>query len=311
MFGIINYYKPIVDGKGYVHSIDMVYIEYFSYAKPEVIIDLVRKLHEKYPALNYNEHLGRQPHSRFDYYLDGVALGGAYVHAGKYTNYDKVSKTFDILPMFELRVNPNKYFHEAWFQELLSVLLSNASSGMLRKYDYAVDIPTEPKHVKVLESKKEPGLYKGTRYYGQDGRHGYLKVYDKQKDMQRQKVDIPPLTRVEHTLFAKKEISLEKVYVLENACLKGDYSDLNDTERCIVEMYLELKALGSTYEPKLGRKMTHKLKEYISGQYALLDYGNILDLLLENIRVVFRATDILTDDEGFMQVSDEDIPFFE
>lgn len=307
---VINYYNPIVDIKGYTHTIDMVYIEYFSFINPKGIIEIVKKLHEKYPDVRYQEHLGRAPHSKWDYYLDGVAIGGAYVSAGKYTNYDKVSKTFDLLPMFELRVNPNKYWHEAWFQELLTELLKNASSGMLRKYDYAVDIPKEPRLVKVLDSKKEPGLYKGTRYYGQDGRHGYLKVYDKQKDMKRQKVDIPPLTRVEHTLFASKEPSLEKVYVLESESLKTDYSALNDTDTAIVEMYLQLKALGCDYPLRLGRGKSDKLKEYISGQYALLDYGDILSTLLENIRRVFKAMDIVTDDDGFMQVSEDDnLPF--
>lgn len=309
---MLNYYNPIVDTHGYTHTIDMVYIEYFSYSNPKVIVEVVQKLHEKYPHLKYQEHLGRAPHSKYDYYLDGVAIGGAYISAGKYTNYDKISKTFDIIPMFELRVNPNKYFHEEWFKELLTELLSHASSGMLRKYDYAVDIPKEPRYVKVLESKKELGLYKGTRYYGQDGRHGYLKIYDKQKDMKRQKVDIDTLTRVEHTLFASKKPSLEKVYVLEHENLKTDYSALNETDICIVEMYLQLKALGQEYPLRLGVRKMEKLKEYIHGTYTLLDYGDILERLVENIKQVFKASDIVTDDDGFMQVDDdllEDMPF--
>jgi len=290
----------------------MVYLEYFSYSNPKAIIEVVQRLHEKYPMLRYQEHLGRAPHSKYDYYLDGVALGGVYVSAGKYTNYDKISKTFDIIPMFELRVNPNKYFHEEWFQELLSELMSHASSGMLRKYDYAIDIPKEPKYIKVLESKKEPGLFKGTRYYGQSGRHGYLKIYDKQKDMKRQKVDIDVLTRVEHTLFTSKEPSLEKVYVLENEILQTDYTGLNETDICIIEMYLQLKALGHEYPLKLGRVKMEKLKEYIHGTYTLLEYGDILDRLVENIKQVFKASDIVTDDYGFMQVEEDmfdELPF--
>ena len=307
---MLNYYNPITDKMGNIHSIDMVYCEYYSYVNPEAILEVVRRVHEKYPTLKYQEHLDRAPHSKYDYYLNGVAIGGAYVSCGKYNNYDKMTKTFDLLPMFELRVNPNKYMYEQWFQDLLSTLLRFSSSGVLRKYDYAVDIPLEPKYVEVLGSRKEPGLYKGTRYYGQDGRHGYLKVYDKQKDMARQKVEIPKLTRVEHTLFTSKEPSLENIYIYRENSLKTDLSSLNDTDKAIVEMYLRLKALGIDYDLRLGRGKMEKLKEYISGQYVLLEYGSILNDLLSHIKKIYNATDIVTDDNGFLQVEeDEELPF--
>ena len=53
-----------------------------------------------------------------------------------------------------------------------------------------------------------------------------------------------------------------------------------------------------------------KLKEYISGKYVLLDYGHILQGLIDNIKTMFHVTDIVTDEDGFMQVSgDEELPF--
>lgn len=306
----MRYYYPIVDEKGYTHSIDMVYLEYFSYLNPSKIVELVQGIHEKYPDVRYDEHLGRAPHSKYDYYCDGIAIGGAYVSAGKYTNYDKESKTFDLLPMFELRVNPNKYAHEQWFKDLLSELLKVGSSGRLRKYDYAVDVPKDKKCVEVFETRKERGLFKGTRYFGQEGRHGFAKIYDKQADMKRQNVEIGVLTRIEHTFMANKEPSLEKIYILENEVVNTDYSGLNDTDKAIIDMYLRLKALKVDYELILGRKKMEKLKEYISGKYVLLDYGNILSALLDNIKTMFRVADIVTDEDGFMQVSgDEELPF--
>lgn len=306
----MRYYNPIKDGNGNIHSIDMVYLEYFSRLSPSKIVELVQGIHEKYPDVRYQEHLGRAPHSKYDYYCDGISIGGVYVSAGKYANYDKETKTFDLLPMFELRVNPNKYFHEQWFKDLLSALLKVGTSGQLRKYDYAVDIPKPPCMVEVMNSRKEPGLFKGTRYYGQSGRHGYCKVYDKQADMKRQKVEIGDLTRVETTLFTKQEPSLENVYILENQCLKTDYTGLNDTDKAIIEMYLKLKALNVDYDLKIGRKKMEKLKEYISGKYVLLDYGNILQGLIDNIKTMFHVSDIVTDEDGFMQVSGYDeLPF--
>jgi hypothetical protein len=50
----MQYYNPIVDCMGYTHSIDMVYIEYFSYINPKGIIDIIRKIHEKYIDLKYS-----------------------------------------------------------------------------------------------------------------------------------------------------------------------------------------------------------------------------------------------------------------
>lgn len=303
----MQYYNSITDDKGYVHSIDMIYVEYFSYSNPQYIIEIVQGIHAKYPELKYQEHLGRSPHSKYDYYLDGIAVGGVYVSAGKYANYDKVSKKFDTLPMFELRVNPNKYFNEVWFQELLKELLKNASSGVLRKYDYAVDIPKDIKSVKVFDSRKELGLYKGTYYYGQTGRHGYLKIYDKQKDLKRQKVDIDVLTRVEHTVYGNKKPSLENVYVLDDSGLKEEIDSLNDTDIAIVEMYLQLKALGIDYDLKLGRRKIEKIRPYIQGNYEKLEYDNILDKLVENIKVQFKASDF-----DFMNIPDSllsELPF--
>lgn len=288
----------------------MVYIEYFSYVSPERILECVRDVHMRFPEVRYQEHLGRPPHSKYDYYLDGVAIGGAYVDVGKYKNYDRLTKTFDLLPMFQLRVNPNKYMDCEWFKVLLENLLNCQGGGTLRKYDYAIDIPLEPKCVQIMNSRKEPGLFKGTRYYGQSGRHGYVKVYDKEKDMLRQNFELGhPLTRVEYTLFANKEPSLENVYVLRSDVLKTDYSGLNDTDIAIIEMYLRLKALGSDYTLNLGRGKMNKLKEYISGQYALLEYGSVLSTLLDNIKSVFKATDSISDENGFLQVSDEELPF--
>lgn len=305
----MKYYNQKVSSHGVIHSIDMVYVQYFSLLSPSGILEELRKLHEQFPSVRYEEHLERPMHNKYDFFRDGVAFGGAYVDMGKYTDYSRETKEFHLLPMFQLRVNPNKYMHEEWFKALLRVLLSYGSSGFLRKYDYAVDVPLPPSLVKVFKSRKEPGLFKGTRYFGQSGRHGYCKVYDKQADMKRQGEEIEPLTRIEHTLFSGKPISLEEVYILTEKTVKEDLTALKDTERAIVTMYRELKALGSDYELVLGRKMMEKLKDYITGNYVVLEYGTILNELVEHVKTVFDCTDIVPQEGGFLQVDDEELPF--
>lgn len=308
----MEYFYSITDSFGCVHSIDMIYVEYFSLCNPQGIIEIVQKIHEDYPLVKYQEFLGRVPHSKWNYYTDGISIGGVYISAGKYNNYDPVTRTFDLLPMFEIRVNPNKHMNEPWFRDMLSRLLEFASSGMLRKFDYAVDISKPLKFVQVLDTRKEPGLYKGTRYYGQAGRHGYVKIYDKQKDMKRQGESIDALTRVEHTLFANQDPSLENVYVLSNAHLETDYSNLKDTDRAIIDMFLRLKALGYDYDLKLGRRKMKSLEPYLQGQYQKLDYGNFLGVLVDNIKREFHAMDVPVDEDGFVHVDEsaiDDLPF--
>lgn len=303
----MKYYKPIVDPHGYIHSIDMVYSVYWSRMSIVGWLDEIRKLHELYPEIRYDEHLNRPCSSRYDYFKDGIAIGGAYIEFGKYTDYDRLTKTFRLLDQVQLRVNPNKYMCEPWFRSLLRLIWDNCSGGWLRKYDYAVDIPLPPSKVQVCRSRKEPGLYKGTRYFGQQGRHGYCKVYDKQKELERKGEKIPPLTRVEHTQMVGKPQSLEEVFILSETVLKDDLSGLNDTDRAIVSMYRELKALGSNYELSLGRGKMDKLKDYITGNYVALDYGDILNQLLSRITFAFGVSDSLPQDEWELQ--DEELPF--
>lgn len=267
----------------------MVYIEYSSLIDPKEIIEIVRKVHYKHPELKYIEMLDKLPSTKYLLYRDTVVIGGIHVRSGKYASYDKVSGTSVVAPLFQVRFNPNKYCDESWFQELLKQLLKNALSGTLQKYDYSVDIPKMPQFVEVLNTRKEKGLYKNSRYYGQTGRHGFLKIYDKQKEQEKVRDFIGPLTRVEHTLFTKEKPSLEDVYVFDDTGLDVDYSKLKDTEKAIVEMYLQLKALGYKYDLKLGRKMQTKLAPYLSGSYVKLEYGDILDRLIDNIKKEFRC----------------------
>lgn len=291
---------------GYIHSIDMLYIEYFSYLSPDKLLEVVRAVHERYPDVNYDEYLDKPYSSKWQFYNTNVCFGGVYLQMGKYTNYDKVTKTFDILNMFQIRLNPNKLMHLDYIKDLLSSLMIHVSSGVIKKFDYAIDIPLPMKSVHIFDSRKERGLYKGTRYLGQSGRHGYCKIYDKQKESNLDSV----LTRVEFTQMANMKRNIDNVFVMTSDALKTDFNELDSVNRTIVEMYLQIKSLGGEYEFDINPRRMAKIKEYISGQYVSLDYGTILDELLSRVRHEFDANvieDIVTDDEGFVQVPDSEM----
>lgn len=302
----MKYYNPYTDNMGCVHSIDMVYCEYFCFYSPEIMVDKFREFNTSHPDLEYTEMLDRACHSKYSYYKDAVRFSGVFIEFGRYNNYDKATKTFDLLPMLQIRFNPNKYMDYDWFSDLLSLISSCCNSGRLRKYDYAIDLPVPMNAVQLFDCRREPGLFKGTRYYGQQGRHGYIKIYDKYKDMFRQGIVVDvPLTRVEQTLFNGQPLRLEKIYIMDNNLIT-DYSSLKDTERAIVEMYSMLMANNLHYDLNLGRKMSVKLKPYLYGGYKLIDYSNILDLLLSNLCKVLHADMLVTDSDGFISIDSED-----
>lgn len=304
------YYNSKLDSNGYIHSIDMVYAEYFAKCSSNGVLEVIRQVHEKFPEQRYEEYLDRKPSSRYDFYLNNIVFGGAHIDIGKYRNFDKTTKSWDLFDMFQVRVNPNKYMNDLWFIELLSALLSVGTSGYLRKYDYAIDIPLSPDYVEVIGSRKEPGLFKGTRYFGQAGEHGYLKVYDKQKELQKKwkKECEHPLTRVEWTQKCVKAPSLDTVAVFDPTVLKTDYKALNDTDVAIVQMYLLLKENGIKYDLKLGRGKMDKLKEYILGSYIPLKF-DLLDGLLVDIKKAFELGESLPQEELLLQDTNEELPF--
>lgn len=302
---------------GYTHTIDMIYVEYLVKGSWKWLLDILRNLHEKYPTLAYNEYLDRKPCSKYDFYLDAVSIGGAYVQLGKYTNYDAVSKTFDLLDMCQLRVNPNKHMHEEWFQELLARFLEYNGDAYIRKFDYAIDLEIPLNDVQIFETRKEKGLYKGTRYFGQRNRHGYVKIYDKAKELKKVGVECPDvLTRVEYTFMNGIIPSLEKVFVCMDNHLDSSV-ELKDTEKAIVEMYKLLQSVGIDYDLKLGRKMQNKLRPVLQGKFNTLDYSDYLSRLLERMKEVFCAYldempsvgSLPVDEDGFIQCDDGDLPF--
>lgn len=301
----MDYFYSFTDSFGCVHSVDMLYIEWYCSSRLDTLLDNIRELSLKFPSVRYDEYLERPRSSKYDFYLDSIVFGTVYLSMGKYTNYDRMTKSFDIFPMFQLRFNPNKVMNEVYFLDFIKLLMKFGKSGYIRKYDYAIDVPLSPKGVKVFFSRKEYGLYKGTRYYGQSGRHNYLKIYDKQKEV-GEELRSTPLTRIEYTFLGGQIPSFEKVYILDSALI-DDLSSLNDTDRAIVEMYNTLLQFGFDFDLKLGRGKMEKLSKYLYGAFHLLDYGDFLNKLLDYIKAFFNLCDC--PDNAFIPFFDDELPF--
>lgn len=312
----MKYFCPVVDGYNYTHSIDNLTIEYdigsFGSSGVQKVIDKLHEIKDKYNSkdIDYWERLNVNACSKYQWYNNHLHMdNGIYISVGRYTEYIETrSEKFFVYPKVKLEVNPNKHYEKPILKDVLDMLSEMSLDGRLIKYDYAIDIPVPPKEVEVFGSRKEHGLYKGTRYYGQKNKNGYCKIYDKQKE---QNLDTP-LTRIEHTISitkTTKNISFENIFIKHTA--ENEKIELSNLLQTIGNLCMTLAENDIDYEDKikgLDPKTKRKIKEYIANSgYIKLEFNQeIHNKLLINIKSVFRIKETLTtDDNDFLQLDDD------
>lgn len=301
----MDYYYFIKDAHNFIHSIDNLCVSYFLKCSLQYALVFLHDLGSGREA--YYENLNKKACSKYQFYQNSIHFDdGIYLRLGKYTMYIKEQKNFELLPVMQIDINPNKHFQKDSFKQILAFIHEYCSDGHLEKYDYAIDIEKPLSDIQIFGSRKEKGLYKGTRYYGQRNKHGYCKIYDKQKEQKLDNV----LSRVEHTLSGEKLPSLESFYLRE-VDASCDLDELPASLRCTVELCLEIKKLGGDYESiisKLGRTTLWKISKYLSGGYKEYEY----DLSIINRLLEFCSKDFwfgYSDANGFMHITDEELPF--
>lgn len=197
---MISYAQKIFDSDMCSHSIDNLVIEYYvdSFSADRVMDSLAEIFSSCVPDWD-REKCTRDDLpacSKYQYFKHTIWGGGFHVSYGHYKGFDKVDRTWDVLPVIRFKFNPNKWMRGSLFDALHSWIRERCDNGVLLKYDYAIDVPCRLCDLAV-DSRKEPGLYKGTRYYGQRNQHGRLKIYDKKTESA---ADVPDdMTRVEWT----------------------------------------------------------------------------------------------------------------
>ena len=255
----MNYFYSITDKNGFVHSIDNLILTYsirdLGQKGIENCIKMCQDLAEKHGVKSeYWERLNVNACSKYQYYNNHIHLcNGIYLMVGKMLEIfqdDKLKKkNFITYPLIKLEINPNKHFDKPIFNDLLKWLKDNSGDVHLDKYDYTIDVPLSPDKVQVFSTRKEKGLYHGTRYYGQRNKNGYCKIYDKAKE---QGLDTP-LTRIEHTISLNKttkKVSFEKIHYESNT---DNTIKLTDTNLCIVNMANALKSMNVPIDDVIGK----------------------------------------------------------
>ena len=301
----MEYYYSVQDAHNFTHSIDNCVVSYYLKCTLNSAVKILHDLGSNRPT--YYENLNKTGCSKWSYYRDHIHYDdGIYIKLGKYKIWLKEEKRAELLPVIQIEVNPNKHAGKASFNEILDFICQNCTDGHLDKYDYAIDIPVALNDVQVFGSRKEKGLYKGTRYFGQRNKHGYCKIYDKGKEQK----SADALTRVEHTLVNDQIVSLESFYIRHSA-ESSDLSDLSNSTKTIVLLCLEIKQLGGDYLSiidGMNPRTKKQILEHSQGGFIEYEYDlNILNKLLAKISDLFYIS--YTDANGFMNIVDEELPF--
>ena len=299
------YYYSLSDKNGYIYSIDNCILSYSLTCSLDYAL---KTLHDMgCNRSGYYERLNLSNCPKYMFYRNHIHYDdGIYLKLGKYSLYLEKERKYELLPMFSVEVNPNKHYQKDSFKEILQFINKNCTDGNLDKYDFAIDIPVKLNDVQIFGSRKEKGLYKGTRNYGQRNKNGYCKIYDKSKESKL----TSDLVRVEHTCVTKEKLSLEKFYILDSNVV-SDLSDLNASRRALVEMIMRMREYDVPYDDiidKMDRATRMRLQPYISGGYTEYQYElDILNQLLDHMKDTFHIQ--YTDAFGFIHGIDEPLPF--
>ena len=314
----MQYFKTRIDSSGYTYSIDKVILEFIIKYHVDMI-SFLQNLNKKYDlSEQYYERLNLPYCSKYQYYNNHIHLcDGIYLMIGKYDTFSDLSSTHNIFPVVKLEINPNKHADKPIFVELLNFLKKNTGDCTLKRYDLAIDIKCKLSDIEVFGSRKEKGLYKGTRTYGQRNKDGYLKIYDKGKE---QELDYD-LTRIEYTLVNQKRThqkngyNFQDVYIKDMAAISND---LSGTLKCICKMYSYILSMGgdpSDLLNDLDKRTKKKVLEGLGGNgYKPVNIDiPLVDDLLSEIKNIFGVVEqkfVYEDSEGFLKCDgDFDIPF--
>lgn len=265
---MLQYGKKVADSLGCVHSIDNLVVEYIvkNFNSQAVIGSLAEDVFA--PTIPGWEKAKFSKSdlpacSAYSWFKASIWGGGFYIQYGQYRDFDRVTREWTEYPLMRVKFNPNKYFDSPVLRRLLAWIDERCDSGVLVKFDYAVDVPARLSDI-AIHSRKEPGLYKGTRYYGQRNKHGRLKVYDKKAES-----DLPDNTsRVEWTFCAGKPIAFDEVHWLTNGPLPlPDVKDLGKGY-AFARLILDIRSLGGDVQKALGYldyRTAKKLEPYTIG----------------------------------------------
>lgn len=281
---MISYSKTLFDPVSCVHSIDNLVIEYAvkSFRSSTVLDELSSIFSETLPGWERSKNCkdNLPACTKYQFFRSAIWGGGFSIQYGHYQDFDKLTREWSEYPLLRVKFNPNKWTDTPLFARLVEWFSEWCDNGVIVKFDYAVDVPCRLGDIAV-HSRKEEGLYKGTRYYGQRNKHGRLKIYDKKAESELEQV----FSRVEWTFCYGKPIVFDDVVWLTNGPAPlPDASELSSRTYALARMILDIRSLGGDVRKALGYldfRTAKKLEPYTIGRgvQLLSDYSRLVPLL--------------------------------
>lgn len=161
-----------------------------------------------------------------------------------------------------LEFNPNKVGSDLGLLSLLGKLRSISYYCRIVRFDCAIDIPVPRDRCKLIKDQRTYSEYKNsssdyTQYLGHRNKHGYVKLYNKAKELG---LEDDNLTRLEITIDGDKtgdfETMFPLVYVVDDTQL--DF-DIDGTDKVLLFSCID----NPGYLSLLGWRKRKKIKELI------------------------------------------------
>lgn len=276
----IPYYLTRIDENEYVHSIDMIYLEGLGDA-PD-FKTLCSKYHIPFdsgPSARKNKYISIYAYFNFDIValdlceLIGYGQNQSYFDENSDAWVSKGRK-LENAPYWRLRFNPNKLCTKPYFEEFKKIIVdwskNNPNLLSLKKFDYAIDVDI-PIHLLSVTTRKTSGRVGTTLYFGKAGRHGYLKIYDKTKELKEQQhITIDGIhTRLEYTFIADNEFTFDDISYIDITATTD--AKLDDTDLFLLRTFVKEREVNPDFElsKHVGRKTWAKLKNHIASKVTI------------------------------------------
>lgn len=185
--------------------------------------------------------------------------------------------------------NPAKVGNNPLFWWFHGSVIKYGQSIVPKRFDVAIDLEYPREDVFIRKDHRAYKLFQysesdKTEYLGSRSSHGYVKLYNKQREAKLKS----PLTRLEITVdyersrFIEFQAIFPEVYIVDTRQIDIGGEMLNETEKVLVLACSE----NPSYVRMLGRKMATKIKTALAERFLSVsanevEYNKILSQLYE------------------------------
>ena len=313
---MIRYFKSYLDDNKFVHSIDNVIVIYDLKMNYDRVLEKIRSIAECLNCKSYYERLNCSPCVKYSFWVHTINIDSCYICLGKHSEkgveVGTGNKAWYQVDKMRIEINPNKWHDSDLFKMLMDMVKEVAYEGIIDCIDYAIDVPCNINDVVVLRSRKEYGEYKGTKYYGQRGKNGMVRIYNKMIESGL----LYELTRIETRWKCRDKFSSVDFGVINRFGNSSVDEKINISTQLILEMLQELKMLGSDNVDKYLSRMNYRTRmqiiNQVHGDLIKYEYDKVfLNKLMDDIKELYNCEvpevpEIDYSDE-FMYVNDDEL----